>query len=419
MSYVVDAELAPGERLAFLDEIRNHLPAFLSTAATEQVDPVGDVSELLNLRRSDLRRVIAVHLALSPPVADFVAGLRHGLRNPITASTRPRIATQALRGPIDWAATIRERATTGWNEAIHVVRPARRIFDTPENRGLVWLLERLDLELRRTTPAESNETVGVFNRTWFGRIVEMRAQIQAARRHHWLRGIPAERPDARTLQALAAARTAFYKRLIPDAFRAVRRFVEQAPTADDLTELLCQRYFEPERQWRLFELVIALRLARAFADKSVGKRKARLLVGVGRSPFARYLLASGEEIRLWYQAWPWDVGVSEHQDACDHYNIEAGPAKPDLVIQRHRDNQAVDALLLELKASRNGGTLGGGLLQLLGYLKDRPTLFTPRPSGWLVAPPSDAFASVDAQGRELWVVDSDEVAAAAVDALAS
>src|SRR6185312_9304862 len=173
------------------------------------------------------------------------------------------------------------------------------------------------------------------------------------------------------------------------------------------TELLSKRYFEPERDWRLFELVVALRLARGFAKQSTAKRRSRLLVGTGRAPFARYVMPNGDEIRLWYQAWPLDVGESAHDDACTHYEIDAGRARPDIVLQRVRGNSTVDALLLELKASRSGSTLGGGLLQLLGYLKDRPTLFANRPAGWLVAPPSQAFQSHGSGTRDLWVVDSD------------
>lgn len=415
----VDADLAPVEREAFLDEIRNHLPAFLSAAATEREDPVGDVEDLLNLRKDDLRRMVAVHLALSAPIVDFIAGLGEGLRHPRTSSERPLVSSQAVRGPIDWSATIRERATSGWDVSRHVVRPARRIFDIPENRALVWLLKRLDAELRRVAPAESDPATGVHSSGWFSRIVEMRARIQVAKRHHWVRGVPGERPDARTMQALLAARTRFYKHLIPEAVAQLQRFVEREPTAPDLTELLCSRYFEPERDWRLFELLVALRLARAIDEQSASKRKARLLVGTGRAPYARYAMADGDEIRLWYQAWPRDIGVSAHEDARSHYEIDAGHARPDLVIQRVRDGKTVDALLFELKASRNGGTLGGGLLQMLGYLKDRPDLFITRPAAWLVAPPSTAFVSKDPEDRELWAVNSDEVAAAAVARLTS
>jgi hypothetical protein len=48
---------------------------------------------------------------------------------------------------------------------------------------------------------------------------------------------------------------------------------------------------------------VALRLSRAFAEVSVGQRRARLLVGAGRAPFATYKLTNGDEVRLWYQAW--------------------------------------------------------------------------------------------------------------------
>jgi hypothetical protein len=130
-------------------------------------------------------------------------------------------------------------------------------------------------------------------------------------------------------------------------------------------------------------------------------------------------MADGDEIRLWYQAWPHDIGVSAHEDARAHYEIDAGHARPDLVIQRVRDGKTIDALLLELKASRSGSTLGGGLLQLLGYLKDRPDLFMTPPAAWLVAPTSTAFVSKDPEGRELWAVDSNGVAAAAVARLTS
>lgn len=415
----VDADLPGAERAQYLSEVRTYLPAFLSVAATERPDPVGDVSELLNLARGDLRRVISVHLALSENVRDFIASLRGGLRSPITSSERPPIATQAVRGPIDWSATITARAMSGWNSAMFVVRPAQRIFDTPENRALKWLLERLDVELGRITPAESDEKAGVHDHSWFMQIAANRARIQAARRHHWLREIPPQRPDPLALRRLSAARTAFYKHRIPDVLELLRRLVDNEPTKEDITDLLCRRYFEPARNWQLYELLVALRLARAIAQKAAGKRKARLLIGTGRTPFARYVMPDGDEVRLWYQCWPSDAGHSLHNDAREHYSIGGDSSRPDLVVERRRGGTTVDAVLLELKASRNDATLSGGLLQLLGYLKDRAERFARRPSAWLVPLPSTMRSQADAEDRELWVVSSDDIAAAAVARLTS
>lgn len=410
MSEVVDTEFTPEERDELLTEVREHLPAFLVASATQQHDPVGDVTELLRLERGDLQRVTAVHICLSTPVRQFIGGLRPGIRRPITSSTRPRIVTQAVRGPIDWGATIRTRAALGGDRTAFVVRPARRIFNTPENRALVWLLGQLDKYLWRAAPGEAAE----YDReqaSWSAELRRQRNELLLAGRYRWLQEVPSERPTRATLRRLRAARSAFYARLLPDAIRHVERLGAD-PTEEDLTELLCQRYFRPEENWRLFEVVVALRLARAFAESSPEKRKARLLVGVGGDPYARYVLPDGDEIRLVYQAWPPDSPPSLYAAVRDAHHLRAGEPRPDLIIQR--DGAQPDAVVLELKATRSGSTLGSGLSQLLGYLKERPGLWHKQPSGWLVAPRSDAYRAAAAE-LDAWVVDADQVADAAVE----
>jgi hypothetical protein len=410
VSEVVDTQFAPAERQELLDEVRYHLPGFLSAAAVEREDPAGDVSELLNLRADDLRRVVAVHLGLSAQVTAFAAGLQTGMRRPITSSTRPRVVTQAVRGPIDWGATMRLQAT-GTAAGHYVVRPARRVFDTPENRALAWTLERLGALLGDVARAGDSQAAG-----WSGRLQENLLAVQRARRHPWLREIPSERPDAATMKRLGAARTEFYKILLPEVLRAMSRWIDH-PSPNDLTELLCTRYFEPSRTWQLFELVVALRLAREFAQVSVGKRRGRLLTGTGRAAFAVYPLADGSEIRLWYQAWPDSAGDSLHSAARARHEIKSGGTRPDIVIERR--HVAPTLLLLELKATRNASYLGQGLSQLLGYVKDRPTLLSEPASAWLVAPKSDAFVAAPFHPPDqLWVVDADSVAEAAMARLA-
>ncbi len=413
----VDTKFPAAERADLIEEIKGYLPAFLSRGAIEQQDTIGDVEELLNLRRDDLRRVVAVHVVLSDPVSSFVDGLRVGLRKPFMSSERELVVTQAVCGPVDWQATIRARAASGWSPTSYAVRPARRIFDTPENRAVVWIMDRIDAELRRTSMADSDPAGGVYSRSWFGRIAWMRGQIQNARTRYWLRGLRGERPDQQVLKGLKATRKSFYGRLALDAFGTLQRYTERDISTADLTALLCERYFEPERDWRLFELVVTLRLARALADVCSKRHRERLLLGKGRAPFARYEMPDGDEVRLWYQAWPRDGGASVHGEASAYYEINAASSRPDIVVQRLRNGALVDSVLLELKASRTAGTLGAGLLQLLGYLKDRPAPYASTPRGWLVAPPSDSFVSKDPSQRELWVVDSDNVAAAVLERL--
>src|SRR4051812_46882033 len=96
---VIDARFSEREYQQMLGEVREYLPGFLSAAATENHDPVGDVRELLGLERSELDRVMAVHVCLSEATTTFGAALERGMRRPLTSTERPEVLTQAVRGP--------------------------------------------------------------------------------------------------------------------------------------------------------------------------------------------------------------------------------------------------------------------------------------------------------------------------------
>jgi hypothetical protein len=411
----VDTSFAASERLALLSEVRQYLPAFLSSAVDEHVSTLDALDDLMNLAAADLERVVAVHLALSDPIAAFVDGLRAGLRRPITESVRQRVVTQAVRGPIDWGDTIRRRAGAGNDPTLFVVRPATRLFDNPENQTVAWTLRELRRVVRRARLVETGGVQALQGDDWSTRLLRSRVELEAASRHVWLHQVAPVRPSARTLTRLRHARTRFYKELVPDAYAAIVRFAE-APTPNDITELLAQRFFEPSQDWRLFELVVALRLARAFRERTESTPH-HLLVGSPspRRPFATFSLTGGANVSVYYQGWPSGAGASSHSEARTRHNISAGATRPDISIVKRQDGVIVDAVVLELKATRSASYLGEGLSQLLGYLKERPAVFPYKPAGWLVAPTSDAFTPAAADDNELWVVSADDVASAAVE----
>ena len=188
----------------------------------------------------------------------------------------------------------------------------------------------------------------------------------------------------------------------------------ESPDERALVEVLSQRYFEPAATWTIFEVCVALRLAREFRKASCRPRRSRLLIGSGRAPFARFLLEDGSEVSLIYQAWPEDAGPSLLMETGRRHGLAVGASKPDLFVVRNGERP--DVLLLELKASLSSSYLKEGLAKLLGYVADRPELWKERPAGWLVAPSSGAFAAAEVcEGGELWMVDADAVAEAAVN----
>jgi hypothetical protein len=413
MSALIDSDLPTELRAEMLDEIRNYLPAFLRKDASEQHDPIGDVRELLNLEERDLKRVIAVHGCLDESVLALGDRLEKGLRRPVTSSGRPAEVGQAVRGPVDWSATVARRSLEAGNGTHYVVRSTRRIYDVPENRALVWLLDRLQATCRRAliekpdVAALESTAEGI---SWADRIRRLAAQVERARATDWLRGIAPDPPSGRTMQKLRAARCSFYR---DDLAAAARRMISlESPGEKDLVEVLSQRYFEPAATWTIFEVCVALRLAREFGKASAKPRRARLLIGSGRAPYARFLLEDGSEVSLIYQTWPEDAGPSLLSETGRRHGLTIGSSKPDLFIVR--SGEGPDVLLLELKASLSPGYLKEGLTKLLGYLGDRPRLWKQKPAGWLVAP-ADAFAGADArEGDDLWLVGADTVAEAAV-----
>jgi len=357
-------------------------------------------------------------LAFTEPIIEFVKALPEGLRRPLSTSLRPPVISQAVRGPVDWAATHRARYQQGGNQALFVVRPAERIFDTPENQALLWFLQELRIRIEKVRPVERDSS-GVMQpgESWWPHVIEMSRDLEEGLRPRWLAAVKPTRPTPLVLSRLSSSRQAFYAELLPAAIETMQRYTEE-PGPEEITELLCQRYFEPRLNWQLFELVVALRLTRAFEQRLGTKRSPiRLLVGREQHPFAQYDLPGGDVIRFWYQGWPKIETRSLLKEARTRHQLGAGSSRPDFVLERRSGDVLVDSILLEVKASRNERTLGAGLLQMLGYINERPDFWPQSTPGWLVAPKSETFQPGDAEGEPLWMVDIEGVAAAAADRL--
>lgn len=407
MSYV-DTALEPATRDTFLREVRAFLPAFLGAAAIERQGPINAAAELLNLPPADLRRVLAVHILLSEPIRSFVSDLPIGLRRPIKSSYRPRVAGPTISSGIDWSATMRHQFTSSPTGGVWVTRPARRVFDVPENQALSWVLRALKEKADIATPSTGPTA------EWGKEIQSMAKIIHKQSQNAWLEGIPAEWPGDHVYARLRASRVGFYRTRLSNAAKRLRQLTVH-PSAADVATALCERFFEPTRDWQLFEIAVLVRLVRAFDTLYERVSASRMFVGGERGAFARYRLSPREELRLWYQEWPPGSGPSELQNAATYYKIGSAVTRPDIILEFLLNKVPRRLVILELKASTRPTYLAEGLAQLLGYLRDRPRLTNTEASGWLVAPPSRAYTTRPTEGRAVWVVSSDSVAAAARD----
>lgn len=402
----IDSRMEPALRAVMLSEVQGLLPAFLSAASVEREGPVNAANELLGISESELRGVLAVHLMLSRPVRELIGALPKGVRSPLTSSARPRVAGQAVTSGIDWVATTRHRATSSPLGGIWVTRPASRVFDIPENRALAWVLKTLE-----DRGALASPPVGHAPGSWGDEIREMTTVVGRARRTAWLERVPAIWPGDEAYVRLNADRMGFYRLRVSSAARYLRHLLF-TPSPSDIVDALSQRYFEPELDWKLFEIAVLMRITRELASIGVRLNPTRLFHESKKRPFAVYRISPTRVVKVWYQVWPPATEPSELHAALRHYEIFMGGNRPDIVIELVEKGISERALILELKASSSGSYLSSGFFQLLGYLRDRPALLSAPASGWLVAPPSTSYVSKAEGSLSLWITSSSDVAEA-------
>jgi hypothetical protein len=413
----IDADLPVAEYERMLEEVRAHLPAYLSGAATMRRDMLADVRELLHLDDKDLKRLLAVHVSLDQDAVALVEALDEHVPQPRAASSRTTVVSQTARGALDWPATIRRRATTGNDGTLFATRLAEKDPDTVESRVLVWVVDTLGRATRRAGGSAAPSAPRTDLAKWPHLLNAMAAKLSRIQRARWIASAVPRRPSGREIHQLAASRSRFFQEQVWPVAAALLKADDPGPEA--ITDILCRLYFEPDKVWRLYELTVALRLARAFNDPANGlvPRPARLVRGApGAGAYATYDTADGGTVALSYQGWPKDVAESSRSASAARHGLHATASIPDiLVIRRDEHGAVVDVLVLELKASVRAKYLVQGLSQLLSYLGEHPGLFGRPPAAWLVAPASDAFsAAARATGSPLWIVDAADVADHAV-----
>jgi hypothetical protein len=406
----VDADLPAEQIEAMLDEVRAYLPAYLSSPARVHRQTLDDVRELLRLEKADIRRLVAIHVCLSSQVTGFVDALIDGMRSVPASSARTAAATRAVRGSIDWGGTARQRAMTGNDRTLFATRAAERDFDTSENRVVAWLVSAIGRALRIAAGSWTGDPLGTPG-LLKDDLIAMTTKIAQAQKMIQLVSVPARPPSPRDVRALRTSRRAFHRKHVAPATELMLRAEDPGPEV--ITEILCELFFEPDTAWRLYELLIALRLTRAFDDPELGLVPApmRLLRGAANpGAYATYRLPDKGTVELTYQGWPKDSAESTRSQTAALHGLKTKASIPDvLMIRRDADGKIIDVVALELKASLRGGYLARGLSQLLGYVGEHPELLTRRPAAWLVAP-DEAFATADAVSESpLWIVGANEV----------
>lgn len=126
----LDLDAAPSSVAALADLVRDRAWTFLS-AASSPSDIVPVTEDLFHLPRGDLRRLAAVHVAVSPEAGEMLVSAARILRELPSSIVRARVETRgAMRPPVIWRDTYARRLQTR-DYSVFVSAPTERRYDAP------------------------------------------------------------------------------------------------------------------------------------------------------------------------------------------------------------------------------------------------------------------------------------------------
>ncbi|XVQ08097.1 hypothetical protein ACQP1W_36835 [Spirillospora sp. CA-255316] len=350
-------------RKARIAEVRDRIWAHISTASQMEGPGLLTAAALLGWPEDEAARLGHLQFLLCDEVGAFLDDVPHQLRSLSTESVRDEQTTsERIEGPVNWSRTHALRGTSG-NQASFVTSPAKRVYQTPENEILVYVLD---------TIVETATLTGWDKKVDQKGLAELvRERLDSAiryRQHKIFAGIERTTPTARAVAGIRSGRNgtryavalAAYDRAIDLVERvdrqAIRESIEHAGIVTSLESTL-------------FELLTTFRLMEALQEHGWKMAPFFTFQGAVQSNGVRQ---DGREVQLWYQSTPPELTAQSHYTGvlAAHKFRSIQVLRPDVVL-RWRDQSNVDRwLLLECKLSQRGGVSRAArdaLTDLLGY----------------------------------------------------
>lgn len=203
-----------------------------------RVPVIAAAAALTGADRPSLQGAARVSFAASSEVEGLLAGMADRVRTlPMVLSDELERCVHSVRGPVVWSETLTARANTLGDEDVFVCRTARRGFDGPENRLLVWLLA----EVARAGRAVRGPVGAVMSAGDCRRVEEIAMTARRWRHHDRLAHVEGVRPAERDL---ARARHGRHARQLAQLFEVRARLLQpfDGNDVEGLTDTVAARH---------------------------------------------------------------------------------------------------------------------------------------------------------------------------------
>lgn len=366
------------DRARILDEVAASLWQYVGRHAGDNTSIEATVESLTGLDPMDFDVLLHLHAMLSSSIERFFDKSLERL----TAWPRPtnsivrRVGDTAIRGCIDWGATVSARSRSGGGApTTYASSAAQKHLDTPAMRLLLWILHQI--ERSSELLLEASPGVALDPRRWEATVSARRSLALAGLERMRLasRGASEKTPPSpRRADVDACLRSTRHEvATLARACLDYWRLVEQR-SPEALIEAVTERVLVPLSDDSLYE-VWAFGVVARVLDTLGLERDAMGLLGRTGVPFV-YRKPDGGGVLLRYGAAPaqWR-DRSQYKAIFDRYGLDGAMRRPDIIVEVEREGGASSWLLIEVKRTRDPGYIADSVYKVLGYLADFAPVF--------------------------------------------
>jgi len=330
------------------------------------------VLNLTGLKRRDLELLSSIRFLLSDFVDMLINEIAPKIINRISKESVNEYITDRNKvcGRLDWQRTVKARATAGSDPSLFVYTRRAQVFDLPENRLFLSLLQQINDKARRFASEEYK------NLTWYteerqGQKWVEKVALTAYRTSRLLKNPYISKISSlheisdKIIEITCRNRQAHY-RLLADVGREY--VLSSKHPLSYLKKVLDNNILEPLNRDTLYEIAVLFNTMQTFISEGWTEKCTGLIGGSNKT--VSILEKGCHQVRVYTQKLPDEMKkYSAYGDIMAGYGLSEKLRRPDIILE-FINNERKHFLIIEVKRSKRRSYLADGSYKLLGYLMD-------------------------------------------------
>lgn len=331
------------------------------------------LANLTGLSKRDIRTLADIRFLLSDDVRKFLNGTAPNIISRLSKASITEKVTERnkIRGRIHWPGTYGARASAGGDRSLFMYVKRAQIFDLPENRLFLFVLQRIHNTAKNISSEDFSELTW-YSETdiggkWINRITLIASQTARFLRNPYIARISKlhEMSD-KIIEQTKHARASYYRDLADTA--EMLAYCQRSPVAF-LKEVLKGNILEPLNRDTLFEIAVLFKVINTALELGWKETHAGL---IGSSAKSVCTLENGfSMLKVYYQKLPQEFkDNTSYGTLMNEYGLGEKLRRPDIVLSFQYGTITTINYIVEVKRSMRRSYLVDGAYKLLGYLKD-------------------------------------------------